>query len=59
MMKIKNVKYSYEDVRYNVGPLIDFYAELEVNSCAYTDVIKAILKQNPKIANVRVFSFKR
>ncbi len=58
-MIIKNVKYSYQDVRYQLGPYIDFYAELNVSSTEYEDVVKAIQRLNPNITEVKVLSFKR
>ncbi len=58
-MKIRNVKYSYQDAKYQLGPYLDFYAELEVKSCDYEVIVNTIQKLHSDITAVKVLSFKR
>ena len=59
-MKIKNVKYSFNDCKYpDLGPFIDFEAELEVPSFEYDDVVDVLKKKFPKLSDIKVMSFKR
>jgi len=56
-MTIYNVKYSYTDRKYKLGPYIDFYAKLTVPSIDYDSIVEVIQKKNPEYADVKVMSF--
>ena len=58
-MIVKNVKYSYIDGEYQLGPFVDFEAELEVPSYEYDDVVEVLKKRHPKLDDIKVMSFKR
>jgi len=58
-MIIRNVKYSYQDTKYQLGPYLDFYAELEVETCDYEDIVNTIQELHSDITDVKVLSFKR
>ena len=58
-MKVKEVKFSYVDGKYNLGPYIDFISELEVVSCDYNNIIEAIQKKFLEYKEIKVMSFKR
>ena len=51
-MVIYNVKYSYVDRKYKLGPYIDFYAELKVPSIDYDSIVSVIQKKNPEYEDV-------
>ena len=44
-MKIKNVKFSYCDRKFGLGPYLEWFAELEVPSSDYDSIVT----QNPEI----------
>ncbi len=56
-MVIYNVKYSYVDRKYKLGPYIDFYAELKVPSIDYDSIVSVIQKKNPEYEDVKLMSF--
>jgi hypothetical protein len=56
-MIIKDVKFSYVDRKYKLGPYIDFISELEVPSTEYYEIVKTIQKQHPDYEQVKVMSF--
>ena len=58
-MKIRNVKYTYLDGKYKLGPYMDFYAELEVVDAGYDSVVRSICQLHPEYEEVRVMSFER
>ena len=58
-MTVKNVKYSFYDSKYQLGPFVEFEAELEVPSFEYDDVIEVLKKKFPKLSGIKVMSFKR
>ena len=59
-MKVKNVKYSFNDSMYpDLGPFVDFEAELEVPSFEYDDVVEVLKKKFPNLEDIKVMSFKR
>lgn len=58
-MKIKEVKYSYTDKKYGLGPYLDFYAELDVVSTDYERIVDVIQKQHPDYSDVKVMSFSK
>ncbi len=58
-MTIKDVKYSYQDIKFMLGPFVDFHSELEVNSTEYEDVVRTIQELHPDITEVKVLSFKK
>ncbi len=58
-MIIKNVKFSYIDVRYMLGPFIDFISELEVDTADYDNIVATILKKEQNITDIKVLSFQR
>jgi hypothetical protein len=58
-MTVKNVKYSFYDSKYQLGPFVEFEAELEVPSFEYDDVVEVLKKKFPKLNGIKVMSFKR
>ena len=58
-MTAKDIKYSFYDSKYQMGPFVDFEAELEVPSFEYDDVVEALKKKYPKLSDIKVMSFKR
>ena len=58
-MTVKNVKYSFYDSKYQLGPFVEFEASLEVPSFEYDDVIEVLKKKFPKLSGIKVMSFKR
>jgi hypothetical protein len=56
-MIIKNVKFTYIDNKYKLGPYLDFLDFLEVPSAGYDDIVKEILKSHPEYNNIKVMSF--
>ena len=58
-MKIKEVKYSYMDKKYGLGPYIDFCVELEVQAAEYERIVEEIQEQHPEYSDVKVMSFSK
>ena len=56
-MKIKNVKFSYCERKYGLGPYIDFIGELEVPSTEYDNIVRVIQDEHPEYEQVKVMSF--
>ena len=56
-MTIYNVKYSYTDRKYKLGPFIDFFAKLTVSSADYDNIVSAIQAKNPDCEDVKIMSF--
>ena len=47
MQKIKNVKFTYIDKKYQIGPIVDFCLELEVKQADYDCIVSAIQQLYP------------
>lgn len=58
-MTVKDIKYSYLDNKYQLGPFVEFEAELEVPSFDYDDIVEVLKKKYPKLSDIKVMSFKR
>lgn len=58
-MIIKNVKYSFVDRKYKLGPYVDFFAELEVPSLDYDSIVKVIQDAYPDYEQVELMSYTR
>jgi len=58
-MIIKEIRFTYVDRKYNTGPFIDFFAELEVPTLEYDAIIKVIQQKRPEYDDINVMSFKR
>lgn len=56
-MTIYNVKYSYMDRKYKLGPFIDFCAKLTVPNADYDNIVTAIQAKNPDCEDVKIMSF--
>ena len=56
-MIIKNVKFTFIDSKYKLGPYLDFLDFLEVSSADYDDIVQEILKSHPEYDNIKVMSF--
>ena len=56
-MIIKDVKFSYNESKYGLGPYIEFFSELEVPSLEYGDIVKAIKNSNPDYKDIKVMSY--
>ena len=58
-MIIKEVKFSYIESRYGMGPYVEFFSELEVPSLEYDDIVRVIEDNNPDYKNVKVMSYSK
>lgn len=58
-MIIKDVKYSFVDRKYKLGPYVDFFAELEVPSLDYDSIVKVIQDAYPEYEQVELMSYTR
>lgn len=58
-MKIKNIRFTYIDCKYQLGPFVDFVDELEVPSFEYDDVVGVLMEKYPEFDNIKVMSFNR
>jgi hypothetical protein len=58
-MIIKNVKYSFVDRKYKLGPYVDFFDELEVPSLDYDSIVKVIQDAYPEYEQVELMSYTR
>ncbi len=56
-MIIKNVKFSYFNKKNQMGPYVDFIAELEVPSLDDDRIVNVIQKCNPEYEQIRVIRF--
>ena len=56
-MIIKEIKFSYFDRKFKLGPYIDFLGKLEVTSTEYDDIVRTIQKEYPEYEQVKVMSF--
>ena len=56
-MLIKDVKFSYVDRKYKLGPYIDFIGELDVPSTEYDNIVRVIQDEHPEYEQVKVMSF--
>lgn len=56
---IKNIKFSYFDKKYKLGPYIDFIAEMEVPTLEYEDIVETLKKRHPDYEDVKVMSFSK
>jgi hypothetical protein len=56
-MIIKEVKFSYVDKKFKLGPYVDFCGELEAPSTEYEDIVSTIHKLHPEYEQVKVMSF--
>ena len=57
--KIKNIKFSYFDKKYGLGPYIDFIGEMEVPSLEYEDVVSSLQKAHPEYKDIYLMSFSK
>ena len=57
--KIKNIKFSYFDKKYGLGPYIDFIGEMEVPSLEYEDVVSTLQKEHPEYKDIYLMSFSK
>ena len=56
-MKIKNVKFTFIDSKYESGPYLEFLDFLEVPSVDYDDIVQEIQKSHPKYNTIKIMSF--
>ena len=56
-MKIKNVKFSYVDGKYGIGPYVEWCAQLTVVNTNYNQVIMALQKKYQEFKDIKVLSF--
>ena len=55
-MIIKDVKFSFVDREYKLGPYVEFFAELEVPSLDYDSIVNVIQEAHPEYEQVRLLS---
>jgi hypothetical protein len=58
-MIIKEVKYSYIDRKYKLGPYVEFISELEVPSADYDCIVNVIQKAHPECEQIRLLRYSR
>ena len=58
-MIIKEVKFSYIEPKYRMGPYIEFIGELDVPSLEYDDIVKAIEASDSNYVEVRLMSYRK
>ena len=58
-MKIKNVKFSYCDRKFGLGPYLEWFAELEVPSSDYDSIVNVIQLKHPEYKDVRIMKKKK
>ncbi len=58
-MKIKNVKFSYCDRKFGLGPYLEWFAELEVPSSDYDSIVNEIQLKHPEFKDIRIMSFSK
>ena len=58
-MKIKNVKFSYYDRKFGLGPYLEWFAELEVPSLDYDRIVNVIQLMHPEYKDVKLMSFSK
>lgn len=58
-MKIKNVKFSYCDRKFGLGPYLEWFAELEVPASDYDSIVNVIQLKHPEYKDVRIMSFSK
>ncbi len=56
-MIIKNVKFSYVNMKHRIGPYVEFYAELEVPSTDYDSIVSVIKEAHPEYGQVKIIRF--
>ena len=58
-MIVKNIKFSYVDGKYDIGPYVDFCPKLEVVTAEYECIVDALQKEYPDYKNIKVMSLTR
>jgi len=58
-MIIEDVKFSYIDRKYRLGPYIEFFRELDVPSYDYDDIVKVIQDSHPEYDKVKVIRYRK
>ena len=58
-MKIKNVKFSYCDRKFGLGPYLEWYDVLEVPDINYDSIVNVIQLNHPEYKDVKVMSFNK
>ena len=56
-MKIKNIKFTFIDSKYESGPYLEFLDFLEVPSVDYDDIVQEIQKSHPEYNTIKIMSF--
>jgi hypothetical protein len=55
---IKEVRFSYTDKTYKLGPFVDFIAEMEVPSTDYETIVQRVEDMYLEYDNIKILSFK-
>lgn len=58
-MIIKDIKYTFVDSQFGLGPYIDFVPELEVESYSYDHIVNAIQALRPDCTDIQLLSYTR
>lgn len=58
-MIIKDIKFSYIDRKYRLGPYIEFLRKLDVPSFDYDEIVKVIQDKHPEYDMVKVISYRK
>ncbi len=58
-MKIKNVKFSYVDSTYKLGPYVDFIDEIDVPSLDYNSIADVLQNEHPEFEQISIMSFSK
>lgn len=56
--RIKEVRFSYTDRTYKLGPYVDFIAEMEVPSTDYEAIVQKVEEMYPDYEDIKIMSFK-
>ena len=56
--RIKEVRFSYFDKTYNLGPYMEFIAEMEVPSTDFEMIVHKIEEMYPGYDNINIMSFR-
>jgi len=56
---LKNIKFSYIDKKYNMGPYVEFISKLEVPEVSYDAAVDAIEKLHPEYKNVEIMQYEQ
>ena len=57
MIEIKNIRFSYFDKTYGVGPCIEIIGTAIVKDLAYSTIVECIQQLYPQSSDIKIISF--